>query len=176
MDAAVTEAKLSTYRAKRNFAQTAEPSGATPVAPGPALRFVIQKHAATPPALRPSPGARRHFQILGRDARPLARPARQAACRRGRRSSARLRGFRRHDPERPIWRWHRHAVGPRHLDPRATLPAGSARIGGSQVHASRREAARLLGPGADETRPERRQAHQLVADQACRPERARRRG
>ena len=47
MDAAVTEAKLSTYRAKRNFDQTAEPSGATPVAPGPALRFVIQKHAAT---------------------------------------------------------------------------------------------------------------------------------
>ena len=39
--------KLSTYQAKRDFTQTAEPSGATAVAPAPQLRFVIQKHAAT---------------------------------------------------------------------------------------------------------------------------------
>jgi len=44
--------KLSTYRAKRDFGQTAEPKGSrsmrsrTP-AISPRLRFVIQKHAAT---------------------------------------------------------------------------------------------------------------------------------
>ncbi len=40
------QAKLSTYRSKRNFEQTSEPSGATSVHPAPALRFVVQKHAA----------------------------------------------------------------------------------------------------------------------------------
>jgi bifunctional non-homologous end joining protein LigD len=39
--------KLSTYRAKRDFTQTAEPSGAHKVALSARLRFVIQKHAAT---------------------------------------------------------------------------------------------------------------------------------
>jgi bifunctional non-homologous end joining protein LigD len=34
------------YRAKRNFAKTAEPSGRTEVAASPRLRFVVQKHAA----------------------------------------------------------------------------------------------------------------------------------
>ncbi|MFL6547199.1 MAG: DNA polymerase ligase N-terminal domain-containing protein, partial [Povalibacter sp.] len=38
--------KLSTYRAKRDFTKTAEPSGQTPVREAPELRFVIQKHAA----------------------------------------------------------------------------------------------------------------------------------
>ena len=38
---------LSTYRKKRDFEKTAEPSGKTPVAPSKRLRFVIQKHAAT---------------------------------------------------------------------------------------------------------------------------------
>ena len=38
--------KLSTYRAKRDFSKTAEPSGATPVSRADRLRFVIQKHAA----------------------------------------------------------------------------------------------------------------------------------
>ena len=43
--------KLSTYRAKRDFRQTAEPQGKRPPGSGarsgaPALRFVIQKHAA----------------------------------------------------------------------------------------------------------------------------------
>jgi bifunctional non-homologous end joining protein LigD len=40
-------AKLKTYRAKRDFTATAEPSGAQKVAKAPHLRFVIQKHAAT---------------------------------------------------------------------------------------------------------------------------------
>src|SRR6201999_3394697 len=38
---------LSKYRAKRDFKQTAEPSGQGGVAAGPRLRFVIQKHDAT---------------------------------------------------------------------------------------------------------------------------------
>jgi bifunctional non-homologous end joining protein LigD len=39
--------KLSTYRAKRDFDVTAEPSGDAPVAPSNRLRSVIQKHDAT---------------------------------------------------------------------------------------------------------------------------------
>src|SRR6476659_6526327 len=45
--------KLSTYRQKRDFAKTAEPEGGASDAPTPsprrrsALRFVIQKHAAS---------------------------------------------------------------------------------------------------------------------------------
>ena len=38
---------LSTYRKKRDFARTAEPSGEAKVAPAKRRRFVIQKHAAT---------------------------------------------------------------------------------------------------------------------------------
>ncbi|MBW4050240.1 MAG: DNA ligase D, partial [Proteobacteria bacterium] len=38
--------KLSTYRARRDFSRTAEPSGSGAVAPAPRLRFVVQKHAA----------------------------------------------------------------------------------------------------------------------------------
>jgi bifunctional non-homologous end joining protein LigD len=40
-------AKLRTYRAKRDFTRTAEPSGRKRVAKSRQLRFVIQKHAAT---------------------------------------------------------------------------------------------------------------------------------
>ncbi len=38
---------LKTYRAKRDFTKTKEPSGRKRVTPGKRLRFVIQKHAAT---------------------------------------------------------------------------------------------------------------------------------
>src|SRR5450432_1954965 len=38
---------LSTYRKKRDFEKTAEPSGEAAVAPSKERRFVIQKHAAT---------------------------------------------------------------------------------------------------------------------------------
>src|SRR5258705_6939635 len=41
------QADLKTYRTKRDFTRTAEPSGETAVAPSNRLRFVIQKHAAT---------------------------------------------------------------------------------------------------------------------------------
>src|ERR1700743_1962917 len=39
--------KLAVYRAKRDFKQTGEPSGARKVAPSKRLRFVVQKHDAT---------------------------------------------------------------------------------------------------------------------------------
>jgi len=39
--------ELTTYRKKRDFEKTAEPSGDTPVRPSKQRRFVIQKHAAT---------------------------------------------------------------------------------------------------------------------------------
>ena len=39
--------KLATYRRKRDFGQTAEPSGEGKVLTSDALRFVIQKHAAS---------------------------------------------------------------------------------------------------------------------------------
>jgi len=39
--------KLAKYRQKRDFTQTAEPSGQTKVKPSEALRFVIQKHAGS---------------------------------------------------------------------------------------------------------------------------------
>ena len=38
---------LSTYDSKRDFTRTAEPSGASEVAPSERLRFVVQKHDAT---------------------------------------------------------------------------------------------------------------------------------
>jgi bifunctional non-homologous end joining protein LigD len=43
----VPTGSLTTYRKKRDFKQTAEPSGDVKVAPSSARRFVIQKHAAT---------------------------------------------------------------------------------------------------------------------------------
>jgi bifunctional non-homologous end joining protein LigD len=46
-DLIVSLRDLSTYRKKRDFEKTAEPSGDTPVVPSKRRRFVIQKHAAT---------------------------------------------------------------------------------------------------------------------------------
>ena len=43
----VANKKLSTYRAKRDFSKTAEPSGSVELPPGDRRRFVIQKHAAS---------------------------------------------------------------------------------------------------------------------------------
>ncbi len=45
--AAASLNKLKTYRAKRDFTRTAEPSGENTVAPSKHLRFVVQKHAAS---------------------------------------------------------------------------------------------------------------------------------
>ncbi|WP_095091504.1 DNA ligase D [Mesorhizobium sophorae] len=43
----MTKGELSTYRAKRDFTKTKEPSGASTIGKSNRLRFVIQKHAAT---------------------------------------------------------------------------------------------------------------------------------
>jgi bifunctional non-homologous end joining protein LigD len=43
----VAKSSLSTYRAKRDFNRTAEPSGEAEVAPANRLRFIVQKHDAT---------------------------------------------------------------------------------------------------------------------------------
>jgi bifunctional non-homologous end joining protein LigD len=43
----MASSKLSPYRRKRDFTRTSEPSGDTKVLPSEALRFVIQKHAAS---------------------------------------------------------------------------------------------------------------------------------
>lgn len=43
----MTARKLSTYRKKRDFQKTSEPSGKTKIAPSNERRFVIQKHDAT---------------------------------------------------------------------------------------------------------------------------------
>ncbi|HEX7650370.1 MAG TPA: DNA polymerase ligase N-terminal domain-containing protein, partial [Noviherbaspirillum sp.] len=43
----VSPGSLSTYRKKRDFEKTAEPSGSVKVAPAEQRRFVIQKHDAT---------------------------------------------------------------------------------------------------------------------------------
>jgi len=47
MGSIVPSRKLSTYRKKRDFEKTAEPSGEAEVTPSKRRRFVIQKHAAT---------------------------------------------------------------------------------------------------------------------------------
>jgi bifunctional non-homologous end joining protein LigD len=47
MEFAVSDKQLSIYRKKRDFKQTAEPSGKVVVAPSKRRRFVIQKHDAT---------------------------------------------------------------------------------------------------------------------------------
>ncbi|MBV9554243.1 MAG: non-homologous end-joining DNA ligase, partial [Alphaproteobacteria bacterium] len=43
----MSDGKLATYRKKRDFTKTAEPSDRSTVAPSNRLRYVIQKHAAT---------------------------------------------------------------------------------------------------------------------------------
>ena len=43
----MAQEKLQTYRAKRDFGKTSEPSGEAAAAPATRLRFVIQKHDAT---------------------------------------------------------------------------------------------------------------------------------
>src|ERR1700723_1284791 len=43
----MSEGGLATYRSKRDFTRTAEPSDRSSVAPSDRRRFVIQKHAAT---------------------------------------------------------------------------------------------------------------------------------
>jgi bifunctional non-homologous end joining protein LigD len=43
----MAKSQLATYRAKRDFSKTAEPSGSTSAVPADRLRFVVQRHDAT---------------------------------------------------------------------------------------------------------------------------------
>jgi bifunctional non-homologous end joining protein LigD len=67
----MAEAQLARYRQMRDFTQTAEPSGNDKVVPSEALRFVIQKHAAS----HLHSGIRRDLPLLGGAQGPVARPA-----------------------------------------------------------------------------------------------------
>ena len=173
----VATRKLSTYRRKRDFTKTAEPSGTLPVQAFEAAALRDPEARGAPAALRPAPGARRRLQVLGRHARPVADSAGQAPRRRSGGSSARLRRLRRHDPEGPVRRRHRAAVGPRLLGA-ARRPVGRRAVaqGRAEVRARGRAVAGQLGARAHEERSRRRQAHELAADQASRRIRARRRG
>ena len=105
---------LATYRAKRDFAKTAEPSGATKTylgerLPGPEAR-------SDPASLRLPSRTRRCAAELGSDARPRAlNPDDKRLAGQDRRSSARLCNVRGHDPQGSIRRRHSDAVGQWHL-------------------------------------------------------------
>ena len=65
--------KLTTYKAKRDFRKTREPSGQDAVKPTTRRRFVIQKHDATRLHYDLQTRARWRFQILGCDQRAVTR-------------------------------------------------------------------------------------------------------
>src|SRR3981189_952071 len=99
---------LAKYRAKRDFAKTAEPSGVK-AAEADANRYLIQKHAAR----------RLHYDFrLEMDGTlkswavraVRAQPRCQTSSRACRRSPARLWRLRRHDPARRIQRRHGDAL------------------------------------------------------------------
>ncbi len=63
--------RLTKYRAKRDFKKTAEPAGAASKA-AKGRSYLIQKHDATPAALRLPPRARRRAAVAGRSPRARA--------------------------------------------------------------------------------------------------------
>ncbi len=134
--------KLSTYRKKRDFGKTAEPSGDVRVAPAKQRRFVIQKHDATRLHYDLQARIRRRLQILGGHQRAVARSARQAARGRGRGPPARLRRFRRHHSRKRIWRRHRRCCGTaapgRSDDPERGFKKGDLKftLHGDKLHGS----------------------------------------
>ena len=105
--------KLAKYQGMRDFSQTAEPSGRdAKVAASKALRFVIQKHAAS----------HLHFDLrleYEGTFRSWAVPKGPSLDPKDRRMAMevedhppRLRRLRRHDPQGPVRRRHGDAVGP----------------------------------------------------------------
>ena len=120
--------------AKRQPSRLSQESAISSAPPSPKerstrARWPAQGRQATLPdpearrdaaALRFPPGMERHADELGGAERAERKPGRQAARRPCRGSPARLRRFRRHHPERRVWRRHRDAVGRRHLGAAAT--------------------------------------------------------
>ena len=153
---------LKTYREKRNFDVTPEPA-AGGVANEEARTFVIQKHWATPAALRLPPRARRHDEELGRAQGPQLRPGRQAHGRACRGPSDLVHQLRRHDPAGQLRRGQGHHLGQGRLDS-AGGPARGLSRRQAQVRAARPQAARPLDAGAHEG-PRRRTAGAVAADQ-----------
>ena len=163
----MTVNKLSAYQSKRDFTRTerAARGGRGAAVQAPALRHPEARR--DPAALRSAPRARRRVQVLGGDPGPVARPARQAARRRGRGPSARLRRFRRDHPEGPVRRRHRAALGPRLLGAGGHDGRGRGCAKGDLKFTL--EGERLHGSWVlvrMKSDRDRRQADQLAADQA----------
>ena len=91
--------KLAKYQEMRDFAQTAEPYGHDAnVVPSEALRFVIQKHAASHLHFDLRLEFEGTFRSWAVPKAPSLDPSRPADGDGGRRPSARLRRLRGHDP------------------------------------------------------------------------------
>ena len=171
-DLTVALQKLSHLPQQARFRKTAEPAGDVKVAPAKQRRFVIQKHDAT----------RLHYDLR----LELDGVFKSWAVTGGPRSIRRTSG----------WRLRSRITRSITAISKAPFPKASMAVarcmlwdrgywesddpergfkkGDLKFTLRRRQAARQLGAGADEGRPQRRQAHQLAPDQA--PRRVRQRG